>query len=114
MQYKKSGFLIALDHFGGNNCSIEYLKNLPIDIVKFDIEYTKYIKNETYKIVLKNLLDLCEHLNIKTMIKFIDREDLYHDFVAMNPTYIEGFYVSKPKNINQIISKKGEDNDEIR
>ena len=45
LQYKKSGFLIALDHFGGNNCSIEYLKNLPIDIVKFDIEYTKYIKS---------------------------------------------------------------------
>ncbi|WP_331774915.1 bifunctional diguanylate cyclase/phosphodiesterase [Sulfurospirillum sp. 1612] len=113
LQYKKSGFLIALDHFGGNNCSIEYLKNLPIDIVKFDIEYTKYIDNITYKMILKNLLELCEQLDIKTMIKFIDREDLYHNFAAMNPTYIEGFYVSKPKNLNQIIEKRGI-NDEIR
>lgn len=111
LQYKKAGFLIALNNFGGNNCSIEYIKNLSIDIVKFDIEYTKYINNEKYKIILENLLELCNDLKIKTMIKFIDREDLYKSFSAINPTYIQGFYISKPKSINQILDNKGEENE---
>ncbi|MDX1808714.1 MAG: GGDEF domain-containing protein [Sulfurospirillaceae bacterium] len=111
LQYKKAGFLIALNNFGGNNCSIEYLKNLPIDIVKFDIEYTKYINNEKYKIVLENLLELCNDLKVMSMIKFIDREELYNSFSAINPTYIQGFYISKPKSINQIIENKGEENE---
>ena len=105
IQYKKAGFKIALDNFGGNNCSIEYLKNLPIDFVKFDIQYTKYYKNEKYRKTLKSLIELCESLNIKSMIKFIDKEELFNEIKEVNPTYIQGFYISKPKNINQIMEK---------
>jgi len=105
IQYKKAGFKIALDNFGGNNCSIEYLKNLPIDFVKFDIQYTKYYKNEKYRKTLKSLIELCESLNIKSMIKFIDKEELFNEIKELNPTYIQGFYISKPKNINQIMEK---------
>jgi len=105
LQYKKAGFKIALDNFGGDNCSIEYLKNLPIDFVKFDIQYTKYYKNEKYRKTLKNLIDLCDSLNVKSMIKFIDRKKLYDEMKEINPTYIQGFYISKPKNINQLMEK---------
>ena len=102
LQYKKAGFKIALDNFGGNNCSIEYLKNLPIDIVKFDIQYTKYFKNEKYEKTLKNLIDLCNSLNVKSMIKFIDKEKLFNEIKEIKPTYAQGFYISKPKNIKDI------------
>ncbi len=101
-QYKKAGFKIALDNFGGDNCSIEYLKNLPIDFAKFDIQYTKYFQNEKYKKTLKNLLELCKDLGVKTMIKFIDKQKLYEEIMEFNPTYIQGFYIAKPKSIKQL------------
>ncbi|MFK5881434.1 MAG: GGDEF domain-containing protein [Sulfurospirillum sp.] len=101
-QYKKAGFKIALDNFGGDNCSIKYLKNLPIDFVKFDIQYTKYFQNEKYKKTLKNLLNLCKDLDVKTMIKFIDKQRLYEQVIELNPAYIQGFYISKPKSIKQL------------
>ena len=104
-QYKKAGFKIALDNFGGDNCSIEYLKNLPIDIVKFDIQYTKYFHDIKYRIILKNLLNLCKDLNVKTMIKFVDKEKLYEKVIELDPTYIQGFFISKPKNIKQLEEK---------
>jgi len=105
-QYKKAGFKIALDNFGGDNCSMEYLKNLPIDIVKFDIQYTKYFNNPKYRETLKNLLKLCEDLDVKTVIKFIDKQKLYEEIIELNPTYVQGFYISKPKSIKQLEEKK--------
>ncbi len=105
IQYKNAGFKIALDNFGGNNCSIEYLKNLPIDFVKFDIQYTKYFNNEKYRKILENLIDLCNSLNVKSMIKFIDKEKLYNEIKEVNPTLVQGFYIAKPKNFNQLTEK---------
>ena len=105
LQYKNAGFNIALDNFGGDNSSLEYIKNLPIDFVKFDIQYTKYFKNEKYRKILENLLKLCKDLNVKTMIKFIDKEELYKEIKELKPNYLQGFYISKPKTINQLMEK---------
>ena len=105
-QYKKAGFLIGLDNFGGDNCSLEYIKVLPIDIVKFDINYTKYIDDDKYFQTAKSLIDLCESLHVKSMIKFVDKEKIYNQAKELNPTYIQGFYISKPKEIKQLIGEK--------
>ncbi len=106
IQYKKAGFMIGLENFGGDNCSIEYLKNLPIDIVKFDISYTKYIDNQKYAVTLKNLIELCNSLHVKSMVKFVDKEEVFNKIKEFNPTYIQGFYISKPKTLNQITGDK--------
>ncbi len=105
IQYKKAGFLIGLDNFGGDNCSLEYIKELPIDIVKFDINYTKYIDDDKYFQTAKSLINLCESLHVKSMIKFVDKEKIYKTAKELNPTYIQGFYISKPKEIKQLLGE---------
>lgn len=101
-QYRKFGFKIGLDNFGGDNCSLEYIKNLPIDIVKFDIEYTKNIEKENYKHILKGYITLLKSLNIKVMIKFIDKKELLDGMLKFEPDFVQGFIISKPKNLKQI------------
>jgi diguanylate cyclase (GGDEF)-like protein len=101
-QYRKFGFKIGLDNFGGANCSLEYIKNLPIDIVKFDIEYTKNIEKENYKHILKGYITLLKNLNIKVMIKFIDKKELLDSMFEFEPDFIQGFIISKAKNLKQI------------
>lgn len=101
-QYRKFGFKIGLDNFGGDNCSLEYIKNLPIDIVKFDIEYTKNIEKENYMQILKGYISLLKSLNIKVMIKFIDKKELLDSMIELEPDFIQGFIISKPKNLKQI------------
>jgi len=102
IQYKKMGFKICLDNFGGNNCSLIYIKELPIDIVKFDIQYTKNIDNPKYSNILKSYISFLRQINVKSMVKFIDKKDIYEKIVKYNPDYIQGFLVSKPKSLKQI------------
>lgn len=103
LEYQKMGFKIALSNFGGNNCGFEYLKYLPIDLVKFDIEFTKKMNQEMYARVFENYVKLAHNLGIKTMIKFVDKEALFEKVKGYNLDYIQGFYIEKPKNLEQII-----------
>lgn len=97
MSYKEAGFKVALGNFGGNNCSVEYIKHLPIDIIKFDIEFTKKIEDEKYAKILASYMELAKTLQIQTMVKFVDKESLFEKIKAFSPDYIQGFYISKPK-----------------
>ncbi|WP_024954455.1 GGDEF domain-containing protein [Sulfurospirillum arcachonense] len=101
-QYKKSGFKIGLDNFGGDNCSLEYIKNLPIDIVKFDIEYTKNIDDKRYKIIMNAYKNLLKDLGIEVMIKFVDKKELLEKVEKFEFDYIQGFIISKPKSLKQL------------
>lgn len=101
-QYKKMGFKISIDNFGGNNSSIEYLKYLPLDLVKFDIEFTKNLEDERYLKLLKFYISMLKELKIKVMIKFIDKKSIFETIQRYNPDFIQGFIVSKPKNLKQI------------
>lgn len=102
LSYKAMGFQIALANFAGNNCSLEYFKHLPIDLVKFDIEFTKKIDDEKQQKILRHYIDLAHELGIKTMIKFVDKEALFEKVKTFNPDFIQGFYISKPKTIGEI------------
>ncbi len=100
--YKKSGFKIAFDNFGGHNCSLEYIKTLPIDIVKFDIEFTKNIFDEKYQKIIKAYIELLHSLQIEAVIKFIDKKKVYDKIKEFGFDYIQGFIISKPKNLKDL------------
>ncbi|ATB68139.1 GGDEF & EAL domain-containing protein [Sulfurospirillum diekertiae] len=101
--YQEVGFKIALGNFGGNNCSFEYLKHLPIDLVKFDIEFTKKIDDSKYQQLLLHYVELIQTLHIQSMVKFVDKEAYFQKMKEMKPDYIQGFCISKPKNLEQIV-----------
>jgi len=101
--YQEVGFKIALGNFGGNNCSFEYLKYLPIDLVKFDIEFTKKMDDSKYQQLLLHYVELIQTLHIQSMVKFVDKEALLEKMKEIKPDYIQGFCISKPKNLEQII-----------
>lgn len=101
--YQEVGFKIALGNFGGNNCGFEYLKYLPIDLVKFDIEFTKKIDDAKYQQLLLHYIQLIQSLHIQSMVKFVDKEVHFKKMQEIKPDFIQGFYISKPKNLEQIV-----------
>ena len=102
IQFKKSGFTIGLDNFGGDNCSLEYIKTLPIDIVKLDIEFTKKLNEEKYRKIMGSYKDLLHNLDIEVMIKFIDKQEIMEQIKKYNFDYVQGFVISKPKNLKNL------------
>ncbi len=97
MDYKNMGFEFLLNQFGGNNASLEYLKNLPINYVSFDLEFTKYIKKPRYNQILSSYIKLLKALNIISIVKFVENQSTYEKLEKLNVDMLQGYMIEKPK-----------------
>lgn len=113
-EYKILGLSFALQRFGGYNSSFEYVKTLPISYINFDMDFTKYIKKEKYYKLTKAYIYLAKELKIKSIVKFIDKDEVKELISELKPDFIQGFIVSKPKELERLkeeIKSKGENFD---
>ncbi|MDR0762293.1 MAG: EAL domain-containing protein [Campylobacteraceae bacterium] len=95
--YKNLGFGIVLDRFGVSNSGFEYLKHgLQFDIVSFDLEFVKNIYIENYQSMLKMLILFAKSLNVKTLVKFVEKESILHILKDTCPDFVQGFLFDKP------------------
>lgn len=99
LEYKKLGFDFAFSHFGGNNAGFEYLKHLPINFLIYDIEFSKGIFQKKNQILLTKFNQIANELGIKTIIRFIDKEEIYQEIAKTKIDFIQGFYIEKPRNL---------------
>lgn len=93
--YRKAGYKIALDRLGGHQTTLHYLKELEVDIVRFDPLYTRHIKEAGYQNIIQGL-NLSAHLcGAKTWMSMI--EDEYSDNLAqsLKINYRQGNYLGK-------------------
>lgn len=80
--YRKAGYKIALDRLGGYHTTLLYLKELEIDLVRFDTLYTRHIKEAGYQNIIQGL-NLSAHLSgAKTWLSMI--EDANVDTLAQS------------------------------
>jgi len=80
--YRKAGYKIALDRLGGYHTTLLYLKELEVDLVRFDPLYTRHIKEAGYQNIIQGL-NLSAHLcGAKTWMSMI--EDGITDTVAQS------------------------------
>jgi len=93
--YRKAGYKIALDRLGGYHTTLLYLKELEVDIVRFDPLYSRHIKESGYQNIIQGL-NLTAHLcGAKTWISMI--EDEYTDNLAqsLKINYRQGNYLGR-------------------
>jgi len=93
--YRKAGYKIGLDRLGGYHTTLLYLKELEVDIVRFDTLYSRNIKKGGYQNILQGL-NLSAHLcGAKTWISMI--EDSYTDQIcqSLKINYRQGNYLGK-------------------
>ncbi len=104
-EYKKMGFSFLLNHFAGNNASLEYLKKLPIDYASFDLEFTKNLDNKRYLKILNLYIELLKSLNIISIAKFVENSYNYEILSKLKINMLQGYMIEKPKLMEKIDDK---------
>jgi EAL domain-containing protein (putative c-di-GMP-specific phosphodiesterase class I)/GGDEF domain-containing protein len=93
--YRKAGYKIGLDRLGGYHTAFLYLKELEVDVVRFDPLYARNIKKAGYQNLIQGL-NMSAHLcGAKTWIPMI--EDAASDQLAqsLKINYRQGNYLGK-------------------
>ncbi len=108
-QIRDMGITISIDDFGKGYSSLNYLKALPIDVLKIDISFVQNIeRGERDLAIIKTILSLSDNLSLKTVAEGV--EDLaQHDILRQLGCQIgQGFFYSRPlppEEIAKIIQK---------
>lgn len=96
-QIKKMGVNISIDDFGTGYSSFNYIKQLPANTLKLDMEFIADIpENKADMAVVDGMIVLAHNLGMKVVAEGVERQKQY-DFLAEHKCdLIQGYLVSKP------------------
>ena len=91
------GYDVCLDDFGAGSASFQYLNNLHVKYVKIDGQYIHAIENsQRERSLIKNLINLCSELKIKTVGEMVENETQLNLLSNMGCDYGQGYLFAKP------------------
>jgi len=91
------GIRFSLDDFGTGQSNLNYIVDMPVDIVKFDRDMTRaYFENGRAKYVMDAAMHMIQGMKLKIVSEGIETEEQYKTMEALGISYIQGYYFSKP------------------
>lgn len=102
---RQAGIRIALDDFGVGYSSLNYLSNLPIDVIKIDRSLTKQIlSNYKQHSLLKSIVELASVNGLKVVAEGVETEEENKMIAASGVHYIQGYYYARPMSEKALLS----------
>lgn len=93
----ENGFEFALDDFGKGASNLMYAIEMPIKVIKIDMELTKlFINNEKAKAVVNAIIKMAHDMNLKVVSEGVENDDEVQIITKAGIDYIQGFYFSRP------------------
>jgi EAL domain-containing protein (putative c-di-GMP-specific phosphodiesterase class I) len=94
---RKLGIKVALDDFGTGYSSLNYIKRLPLDIIKIDKTFIDdLIEDEYAKAFIKLIIDLSKTIGTQIVAEGVEREEQYALLKEFGVDYIQGYLFGKP------------------
>lgn len=96
-ELQKSEISFSLDDYGSGNANINYLLELPFEIVKID----KFIlwnafHNKTQMDALESTVAMLHELGIKIVVEGIENQEYLEKMKSLGCEYFQGYYFAKP------------------
>ena len=92
--FRSLGVLIVIDRLGSQHTSFLYLRELDIDIIRFDSYYSKDIKSEKNRSIMSGFNIMAQEKGVKTWIKNLEDEESVTIAKELGIDYIQGKYLS--------------------
>lgn len=94
---KEQGFLFALDDFGTGLSSYEYLKGLPVDILKIDGGFVRNIDRDNVGYAItKSMCEVGKAMGLKIVAECVESENVLKLLQEIGVDYAQGYYLHKP------------------
>jgi len=97
------GLSLSIDDFGTGQASLTYLKNLPVEKLKIDQSFIRdMVTNNEDRLIVKATIELAHTLDLKVIAEGVEIVEVYEILREMNCDYVQGYYVSRPIEADQI------------
>jgi len=91
------GHVVCLDDFGAGSASLDYLRELEADVLKFDGRFIKALDTRPRDVtLLKRLAELCTELKVTTVAEMIETEDVAQRVADLGVRLGQGWLFGRP------------------
>lgn len=98
------GVSFSLDDFGTGQSNLNYIMEMPVQIVKFDREMTlAYFESTRGKFVMRAAVNMIHDMGLRIVSEGIETETQLLEMEKLGIDYIQGFYFSKPLPVRQFV-----------
>jgi diguanylate cyclase (GGDEF)-like protein/PAS domain S-box-containing protein len=95
--FKSIGAKIALDDFGVGFTSFEYIRELPVDFIKIDQSFVRFIhERPNDQALVRSMIDMSHSLNKQVIVEGIETAEAMEIIKEMGAEYAQGYYLSRP------------------
>lgn len=102
-QLKELGVTIAIDDFGTEYSSLNYIKQLPVDKIKIAMTFIQGINiNHKDEAIIKVIIVLAKNLGLKVIAEGVETKEQLDFLRDQMCDEIQGYYYYKPMTANQI------------
>ncbi|MCB1714460.1 MAG: EAL domain-containing protein [Candidatus Competibacteraceae bacterium] len=104
---RDQGCHFALDDFGSGFCSLNYLKNLPVDFLKIDGMFIKNIDTDPIDTTMvQSINDIAHKMGKRTIAEFVENDRTLHIIKDIGIDYAQGYVFGRPTPLSQLLDKK--------
>ncbi len=99
------GCSFSLDDFGTGESNLNYIVNMPVDIVKFDRSMVlSYFSTKRAGIMFEYVTGMIKRMGMKIVAEGVEEKYQFEALSKLGIDYIQGYYFSKPIPIPEFIS----------
>ena len=102
VKIKDLGISVAIDDFGSGYSSLNYLKLLPVDMLKIDRAFIQDIETDpSDSAIVARIIALAETLNMETVAEGVENEGQRSILKKLGCNSFQGYLVAKPQPAEQ-------------
>lgn len=94
---REFGCTFSLDDFGTGESNLNYIVDMPVDIVKFDrTMILSYFNNDKTRLMMEYVIKMIKKLHMKIVAEGVEEYYQLEALENLGVDYIQGYYFSKP------------------
>jgi EAL domain-containing protein (putative c-di-GMP-specific phosphodiesterase class I) len=100
----ENGFEFSIDDFGSGLSSLQFIKDMPIDILKIDRSLlSSNCQAEKERIVLESIFYFANRLKLDTIAEGVETKEQLDFAREIGCELVQGFYFQKPESLDEVL-----------
>ena len=105
-ELKKAGFSLAVDDFGKGASSLARIKEIEMDVLKFDKEFIEdNSDNNKGKLILSNAIAMANDLGITSLAEGIETKEQQSLLIELGCEQGQGYYFDRPLSLHDYLQR---------